>query len=92
MIDRFPSNHVRFNLVLNYFQLVGAPDWIKEDPFDIEAKAPPGYPITSASLDAATSPLRPMLRSMLASDSSLSLMSNSVRDFRASQAHPSLRE
>ena len=50
----------------DYFQLVGAPDWINVDLFDIEAKAPPDIPITSASLGAATSPLRPMLRSLLA--------------------------
>ena len=50
----------------DYFQLVGAPDWINVDLFDIEAKAPTHIPITSASLGAATSPLRPMLRSLLA--------------------------
>jgi uncharacterized protein (TIGR03435 family) len=50
----------------DYFQLAGAPEWIKVDLFDIEATAPPHIPITSASLGAATSPLRPMLRSLLA--------------------------
>jgi uncharacterized protein (TIGR03435 family) len=50
----------------DYFQLAGAPDWVKVDRFDIEAKAPLDVPITSASLGGATSPLRPMLRSLLA--------------------------
>jgi uncharacterized protein (TIGR03435 family) len=61
---RFTATNVPFRMLMRQafdvqeFQIVGGPDWMRSDRFDVVAKAPEGEAFTADSM-------RPMLRSLL---------------------------
>ncbi len=82
---RFNATNVPLRLLLRQafnvqdFQIVGGPDWLGSDRFDVVAKAPDGVEFTADAM-------RPMLRSLLVERFKLAFH-NETRDMPVYRAH-----